>query len=74
MRAACNAIRPLRAGFLALVLSLMALPSEAYIGPGLGAGVVAAVLGILAGLALLIVGVVWYPVKRMIRRWRSKPK
>jgi hypothetical protein len=44
----------------------------AYIGPGLGTGAVAAVLGVVFGLLMLIVGVVWYPVKRLIRRFRSK--
>ena len=44
----------------------------AYIGPGLGMGAVGAVLGTLAGLLMLVVGVIWYPVKRLIRRFRSK--
>lgn len=44
----------------------------AYIGPGLGAGAIATVLGIVAGLLMLIVGVIWYPIKRLIRRLRSK--
>ena len=44
----------------------------AYIGPGLGSGAVAAVLGTVAGLLMLIVGVVWYPLKRLISYLRSK--
>jgi hypothetical protein len=44
----------------------------AYIGPGLGAGAVAAVLGTLAGILMLLAGVIWYPIKRLIRRFRSK--
>lgn len=44
----------------------------AYIGPGLGSGAMAAVLGTLLGLLMLVVGVVWYPIKRLIRRLRSK--
>ena len=44
----------------------------AYIGPGLGAGAVVAVLGTLAGLLMLLVGVIWYPMKRLIRRFKSK--
>jgi len=46
--------------------------ASAYIGPGLGTGVVVAVLGIAAGLLMLIVGVVWYPLKRLIRYLRPK--
>jgi hypothetical protein len=44
----------------------------AYIGPGLGSGAMAAVLGAVLGLLMLVVGVVWYPIKRLIRRLRSK--
>ena len=44
----------------------------AYIGPGLGMGFVLALLGIVFGLLMLVVGVIWYPVKRLIRRFRSR--
>ena len=43
----------------------------AYIGPGLASGAVVAVLGTFAGLVMLVVGVIWYPVKRLIRRFRK---
>lgn len=46
--------------------------ASAYIGPGLGAGAVTVVLGIVSGLLMLIVGVVWYPIKKLIRRFKSK--
>lgn len=44
----------------------------AYIGPGLGAGAVAAVLAILAGLLMLLVGVLWYPLKRLVKFFRRQ--
>ncbi len=44
----------------------------AYVGPGLGASAVAAALGVLLGLLMLVVGVVWYPIKQLIRWVRSK--
>lgn len=50
--------------FLAVIV-LTPLAANAYIGPGAGAGVVATVLGILAGIMMLVVGVVWYPIKRL---------
>lgn len=46
--------------------------ASAYIGPGLGAGAVTVVLGIVSGLLMLIVGIAWYPLKKLIRRFRSK--
>ncbi|MFY9510934.1 MAG: hypothetical protein WAQ05_08180 [Rubrivivax sp.] len=59
---------------LLAAMALLAAPVSAwaYIGPGLGAGVVAAVLGVLAGLMMLVVGVFWYPLKRLWQRWRGR--
>lgn len=55
-------------------IGMLVCPSIAfaYIGPGLGSGVIAVVLGIVAGLVMLVVGVVWYPIKRLIRRFRGR--
>ncbi len=60
-------------GSVVLVL-LLGCPSLAfaYIGPGLGAGAVGAVLAILAGVLMLVVGVLWYPLKRLIKFLRRK--
>jgi hypothetical protein len=58
---------------IALVV-LAPLTANAYIGPGVGAGVVATVLGILAGIMMLIVGVVWYPIKRLYKWIRGASK
>jgi hypothetical protein len=44
----------------------------AYIGPGLGVGLIAVVLGTFAALSMLAVGVIWYPLKRLIARLRSR--
>jgi hypothetical protein len=44
----------------------------AYIGPGLGLGVFASVLGVLVGLLMLIIGIIWYPIKRLIHRFKAK--
>ncbi len=59
---------------IAIAVFLMALspPASAYVGPGLGAGAVAAVLGAVGGLLMLVVGVVWYPLKKVIRRLRAR--
>lgn len=57
--------------FLFFSLTFVFSPTaQAYIGPGLGTGVIASVLGTLFGLIMLIVGVVWYPIKRIVKRLR----
>jgi hypothetical protein len=44
----------------------------AYIGPGVGAGAIAAVLGVLGSIFLAIVAVLYYPIKRMMKGRKSK--
>ena len=39
----------------------------AYIGPGAGLGAIAVTLAIVIGVLLLLVGLVWYPLKRLIK-------
>jgi hypothetical protein len=53
-------------GLLGLVC-LNASPAAAYIGPGVGAGAMAAVFGVIGSVILAIVGVVYYPVKRWLK-------
>ncbi len=45
-----------------------ALPALAYIGPGVGAGTIAVVMGILASIVMAFVAVLWYPIKRLMKR------
>ena len=45
--------------------------AHAYIGPGLGAGVIGTILGILGSILLAIGAVVYYPIKRLMRRRRE---
>ncbi len=59
---------------LAVVLMAYSIDASAYVGPGLGAGTLAAVLGVAAGILMLVVGVVWYPIKRVWRRFIRERK
>jgi len=60
-------------GVFVLVLLLLAPGSAfAYVGPGAGLGAVGTVIALLVSVALLVVGFVWYPVKRMIRRCKGE--
>lgn len=43
-----------------------------YIGPGLGGGVVAAILGILTAFGLTLFAVLWYPLKKMVKLIHDK--
>ena len=55
-------------GLLAVGLVLLPSVAMAYIGPGAGLGAFAVVIAIAVALLLLVVGFVWYPLKRLLRR------
>lgn len=42
-------------------------PAHAYIGPGAGLGAIAVTVALLLGIVLLIMGLVWYPLKRLLK-------
>ena len=54
-----------------LVAMLLAFPAHAYIGPGVGAGTIAVVLGVVASIFLAFVAIIWYPLKRLIKRRKT---
>lgn len=56
------------AGLAIALISVTATPAAAYIGPGAGAGLIAVVLGVLASIAMAFAAILWYPVKRLVRR------
>jgi len=57
--------------FLSLLALLPAMPAEAYIGPGVGAGTIAVVLGILASIIMAFIAIVWYPAKRLLKKRKA---
>jgi membrane protein implicated in regulation of membrane protease activity len=57
---------------LAALVLLQPVAAQAYIGPGVGAGAVAAVLGVLGSIFLAIVAVLYYPIKRMMKARKAK--
>jgi hypothetical protein len=50
---------------------LLAAPCHAYIGPGLGAGVLAVVGGVLVSIVATIFAVTYYPIKRALKKKRE---
>lgn len=58
--------------FLLVWAVLFPLSAEAYVGPGLGAGTIGVVLGVLASVGLVLMAIVWYPVKRILKKIKDK--
>jgi hypothetical protein len=67
-------MRKLAFAFGLLALLQLPMTAHAYIGPGAGAGVIAIVLGILSSIFLAFVGILWYPIKRLIKAWKGSAK
>lgn len=43
-----------------------------YVGPGSGLGSVGALAALAGAVALMVVGFIWYPVKRLMKRKKDK--
>lgn len=58
---------------LTVIFAGMASPALAYIGPGAGIGAIGTFFAVIGAVVLLIVGFLWYPVKRMLRKKKQAP-
>lgn len=45
-----------------------------YIGPGMGGGVIAAILGLIAAFFIGLWGILYYPIKRFLRNKKKRKK
>lgn len=55
-----------------IVLCLFNTPVFAYLGPGMGGGIIAGVLGVVGAILLAIFGILYYPIKRMLKNRKKK--
>ena len=60
--------------WLVALLVGIVLPNSAlaYIGPGAGLSVIGTVVAVIGAFLLLIVGFIWYPMKRVLRGRKEK--
>lgn len=49
-------------------------PAFAYVGPGIGFGLVGAILGVVLAIALMLFGLVYYPAKNIYKKLIKKEK
>lgn len=48
--------------------------SLAYLGPGFGGGILAATFGIIVAIFAVIFGIIWFPLKRLIKKKKIKKR
>jgi hypothetical protein len=56
---------------LIIVISMISTPAFAYIGPGLGAGTVGVILGVIGSIFLALFAIFWYPIKRLLKKFKK---
>ena len=54
-------------------LALLPLPAYAYVGPGAGLSAIGSVFAVIAAVFMGVVGFVWYPIKRLLKRGSKTP-
>ena len=54
------------------ILFINLTPLFAYIGPGMGGGVIAAIFGIIAAFFLGLWGILYYPIKRAFKKKKKQ--
>jgi hypothetical protein len=57
---------------LILILILNENTAFAYIGPGMTGGVFAATIGIIVAIFAALFGLIWFPVKRLLKKRKEK--
>jgi uncharacterized membrane protein YccC len=68
-------MQPIIVTLICICTLLHTTSTHAYIGPGTGLGAIGTVIAFLAAVLLLIIGFIWYPVKRFLQRRKSlKPQ
>ena len=58
--------------FITIIFSLITTSSFAYLGPGVGGGVIAATIGIIVAIFAALFGLIWFPVKRLLKKRKEK--
>lgn len=58
--------------FLIISISFISNDVYAYLGPGMGGGVIAAIIGFIFAIFLGLWGILYYPIKRALKNRRKK--
>ena len=64
----------MRLNILIIIVLLFTTDSYAYLGPGVGGGVIAATIGVLVAIIAGIFGILWFPFKRLIKKSKENNK
>lgn len=60
--------------FFILFIVSFSKSAFAYLGPGMGGGLIAATLGIIVAFFAALFGLIWFPLKRFLKKREEKRK
>jgi len=63
---------PILTCVLLLLIAFVPIQAQAYIGPGMGLGMAATVLGLFVVFVLLLAGLIWLPIRRFLRQHKQR--
>ena len=55
-----------------IIFCLITTSSFAYLGPGVGGGVIVATIGIIVAIFAAFFGLIWFPIKRLLKKRKEK--
>tara|TARA_B100000989_G_C19509744_1_gene458356 strand:- start:107 stop:325 length:219 start_codon:yes stop_codon:yes gene_type:complete len=58
--------------FSSFLFCLITSSSFAYLGPGVGGGVIAAAIGVIVAIFAAMFGLIWFPIKRLLKKRKEK--
>ena len=54
------------------IFCLISTTSFAYLGPGVGGGVIVATIGIIVAIFEALFGLIWFPIKKLLKKRKEK--
>lgn len=58
--------------FILLLALTINVPVYAYLGPGMGGGIIAGIIGFFAAILIALWGILYYPLKRALKNRKDK--
>lgn len=58
--------------FFLLLITCFPRPAMAYVGPGTGMSAIGVFMAVVMGIVVALFGFVWYPLKRLLRAYRTR--
>ena len=58
--------------FITILFYTISTPSNAYLGPGVGGGIIAATIGVIIAILAAVFGLIWFPIKRILKKRKER--